>query len=256
MLPLNQILTSINNDTMNSQNGQTNMIDSEALDLDRFKLARVSPLLKDLNTRLFIAEIMGGAMKLGLKNEKLPSESELAIMHKSVLEEYPNIKIGEITLAFDLAAKGKLDVEVETYQNFSMLYLHRILRAFARYGMAKLNEIKPEKPSSWNPQPVSDDEKIEIAFDSYKRFGQWDCIVFGIQVFHILHKRGEIIVTPAKTLQKVKKMMQDQMITGSGRKKNEIAAQLNDDDYLEHQCYRMAVADYFDQKIKAKKVGN
>lgn len=228
------------------------MTDSEALDLDRFKLARVSPLLKDLNTRLFIAEIMGGAMKLGLKNEKLPSESELAIMHKSVLEEYPNIKIGEITLAFDLASKGKLDVEVETYQNFSMLYLHRILRAFARYGMAKLNEIKPEKPSSWNPQPVSDDEKIEIAFDSYKRFGQWDCIVFGIQVFHILHKRGEIIVTPAKTLQKVKKMMQDQMITGSGRKKNEIAAQLNDEDYLEHQCYRMAVADYFDTKLKKK----
>ena len=228
------------------------MTDSEALDLDRFKLARVSPLLKDLNTRLFIAEIMGGAMKLGLKNEKLPSEAELAIMHKSVLEEYPNIKIGEITLAFDLASKGKLDVEVETYQNFSMLYLHRILRAFARYGMAKLNEIKPEKPSSWNPQPVSDDEKIEIAFDSYKRFGQWDCIVFGIQVFHILHKRGEIIVTPAKTLQKVKKMMQDQMITGSGRKKNEIAAQLNDEDYMEHNCYRMAVADYFDAKLKKK----
>lgn len=228
------------------------MTDSEDLDLDRFKLARISPLLKDLNTRLFIAEIMGGAMKLGLKNEKLPSESELAIMHKSVLEEYPNIKIGEITLAFDLASKGKLDVEVETYQNFSMLYLHRILRAFARYGMAKLNEIKPEKPSSWNPHPVSDDEKIEIAFDSYKRFGQWDCIVFGIQVFHILHKRNEIIVTPAKTLQMVKKMMQDQMITGSGRKKNEIAAQLNDDDYLEHNCYRMAVADYFDTKLKKK----
>lgn len=232
------------------------MTDSEALDLDRFKLARVSPLMKDLNTRLFIAEIMGGAMKLGLKGDKLPTEAELAIMHKSVTEEYPNIKIGEITLAFDLAAKGKLDVEVETYQNFSMLYLHRILRAFARYGMAKLNEIKPEKPSNWNPHPVSDDEKIEIAFDSYKRFGQWDCIVFGIQVFHILHKRGEIIVTPAKTLQKVKKMMQDQMITGSGRKKNEIAQQLNDEDYLENQCRRMAVADYFDAKIKAKKVGN
>ena len=232
------------------------MTDSEALDLDRFKLARVSPLMKDLNTRLFIAEIMGGAMKLGLKGDKLPNEAELAIMHKSVTEEYPNIKIGEITLAFDLAAKGKLDVEVETYQNFSMLYLHRILRAFARYGMAKLNEIKPEKPSSWNPQPVPDDEKIEICFDSYKRFGQWDCMVFQLQVFNILHKRGEIIVSPTKTLQKVKKMMQDQMITGSGRKKNEIAQQLNDEDYLENQCRRMDVADYFDAKIKAKKVGN
>ena len=228
------------------------MTDSEALDLERFKLARVSPLLNQVTAVLFIDEITKGVFKLGLKGEKIPNQEELAAMYKSVLEEYPNIKIGEITLAFDLASKGKLDVEVETYQNFSMLYLHRILRAFARYGMAKLNEIKPEKPSSWNPQPVSDDEKIEIAFDSYKRFGQWDCIVFGIQVFHILHKRGEIIVTPAKTLQKVKKMMQDQMITGSGRKKNEIAAQLNDEDYLEHQCYRMAVADYFDTKLKKK----
>lgn len=232
------------------------MTDSEALDLERFRMSRATPLFSQVSTHLFMDEITKGALKLGLKGDKLPTDAELLQMHKSVLEEYPNIKIGEITLAFDLAAKGKLDVEVETYQNFSMLYLHRILRAFARYGMAKLNEIKPEKPSSWNPQPVSDDEKIEIAFDSYKRFGQWDCIVFGIQVFHILHKRGEIIVTPSKTLQKVKKMMQDQMITGSGRKKNEIAAQLNDEDYLEHQCYRMAVADYFDQKIKAKKVGN
>lgn len=232
------------------------MTDSEALDLDRFRLARVSPLMKDLNTRLFIAEIMGGAMKLGLKGDKLPTEAELAIMHKSVTEEYPNIKIGEITLAFDLAAKGKLDVEVETYQNFSMLYLHRILRAFARYGMAKLNDIKPERSSNWNPQPIPDDEKIDICFDSYKRFGQWDCMVFQLQVFNILHKRGEIIVSPTKTLQKVKKMMQDQMITGSSRKKNEIAQQLNDDEYLENQCRRMAVADYFDTKIKAKKVGN
>jgi len=232
------------------------MTDSEALDLDRFKLARVSPLMKDLNTRLFIAEIMGGAMKLGLKGDKLPNEAELAIMHKSVTEEYPNIKIGEITLAFDLAAKGKLDVEVETYQNFSMLYLHRILRAFARYGMAKLNEIKPEKSSKWNPEPIPDDEKIDICFDSYKRFGQLDCMVFQLQVFNILHKRGEIIVSPTKTLQKVRKMMQDKMITGSSRKKNEIAQQLNDEDYVENQCRRMAVAEYFDTKIKAKKVGN
>ena len=256
MLPLNQILTNIKTDSTSLQNGQTNMTDSEALDLDRFKLARVSPLMKDLNTRLFIAEIMGGAMKLGLKGDKLPTEAELAIMHKSVTEEYPNIKIGEITLAFDLAAKGKLDVEVETYQNFSMLYLHRILRAFARYGMSKLNEIKPERSSKWNPEPIPDDEKIDICFDSYKRFGQWDCMVFQLQVFNILHKRGEIIVSPTKTLQKVRKMMQDQMITGSSRKKNEIAQQLNDDDYIENQCRRMAVADYFDLKIKAKKVGN
>jgi hypothetical protein len=171
-------------------------------------------------------------------------------MQAAIVEEYPNIKIGEIGLAFDLASKGKLDMDAETYQNFSMLYLHRILRAFARYGIVKLNEIKPVQEQKWNPEVVTDREKLEIAWDCYKKFRKWDSIVFGLDVFKILHKEGKIIVTPAATLQKVKSAMNDQMITGSSRRKAEIASLLNDDDYMEHQCYRMAVADYFDTFLK------
>jgi hypothetical protein len=44
--------------------------------------------------------------------------------------------------------------------------------------------------------------------------------------------------------------MSDQQITGSSRRKAEIAGLLNDDDYMEHQCYRMAVSDYFDTFLK------
>ena len=102
---------------------------------------------------LFIDELLKGMNMLGMKGDKLPTESEMVNMYKSVIDEYPNLKIGEIALAFDLAAKGKLDVEVETYQNFSMLYLHRILRSFARYGMQKINEMKPKQESKWQPRP-------------------------------------------------------------------------------------------------------
>ncbi|MFN9981517.1 MAG: hypothetical protein ACK53Y_16450, partial [bacterium] len=115
--------------------------------------------------------------KLGVKGDKMPNNADLLIMYKSIMEEYPNIKVGEISLAFDLAAKGKLDIEAETYKNFSMLYLHRLLRAFARYGMQKLNEIKPVAESKWQPRFISDDEKIETAFDCFKKFRQWDNIV-------------------------------------------------------------------------------
>jgi hypothetical protein len=69
-------------------------------------------------------------------------------------------------------------------------------------------------------------------------------------VFKILHKEGKIVVTPTATLQKVRSAMSDQMITGSSRRKAEIASLLNDDDYMEHQCYRMAVGDYFDTFLK------
>jgi len=170
-------------------------------------------------------------------------------MYKSILEEYPNIKVGELSLAFDLAAKGKLDIDAETYQNFSMLYLHRILRAFARYGMQKLNEIKPAEDKKWNPRFVTDDEKIETAFDCYKKYRIWDAIVFGIDVFHILHKQGRIIVDAENTYDKVLRSMNDRMFDGSRQDKIDIKNKLKDDDYMENQCYRMAVADYFDKLI-------
>lgn len=226
------------------------MTSSEALDLERFQIARSSIALKSISTDMVIDTFLAGMYKLGLKAEKVPNAGEMLAMHKSVLEEYPNIKLGEISLAFDLASKGKLDMEAETYQNFSMLYLHRILRAFARYGIVKLNEIKPVQEQKWNPEVVTDREKLEIAWDCYKKFRKWDSIVFGLDVFKILHKEGKVVVTPAATLQKVRSAMNDQMITGSSRRKAEIEGLLNDDDYMEHQCYRMAVADYFDSFLK------
>jgi hypothetical protein len=223
---------------------------SEALDLERFQLARASTFFKDVSMAMAFELLLGGMYKLGVKPEKAPNDHDLALMQAAIVEEYPNIKIGEIGLAFDLASKGKLDMDAETYQNFSMLYLHRILRAFARYGIVKLNEIKPVQQEQRSHQVVTDREKLEIAWDCYKKFRKWDSIVFGLDVFKILHKEGKIVVTPAATLQKVRSAMNDQIITGSSRRKAEIASLLNDDDYLEHQCYRMAVADYFDTFLK------
>jgi len=225
------------------------LTDSEALDLERFKYARTSEKLNTVSIALVVDELIRGMHKLGIKGDKIPNKEELSVMYKSIVEEYPNIKLGELTLAFDLASKGKLDIEAETYQNFSVLYLHRLLRSFARYGMQKLNEIKPVAESKWNPRFISDDEKIETAFDCFKKFRQWDNIVFGVDVFNILHKRGSIIVTPSETYEKVLTAMNEKMFEGSRQDKIDIKNKMKDDDYMEHQCYRMAVADYFTKLI-------
>jgi hypothetical protein len=198
---------------------------------------------------LVVDELINGMQKLGVKADKMPNNADLLLMYKSIMEEYPNIKVGELSLAFDLAAKGKLDIDAETYQNFSMIYLHRILRAFARYGMQKLNEMKPVEESSWKPRFVTDDEKIETAFDCFKKFRQWDSIVFGVDVFHILHKRGNIIVTPSETYEKVLAAMTNKMFEGSRQDKIDVKNKMKDDDYMEHQCYRMAVSEYFTKRI-------
>jgi hypothetical protein len=225
------------------------LTDSEQLDLERFKLARSSEKLNTISIALVVDELIRGMHKLGIKGDKIPNKEELSVMYKSIVEEYPNIKFGELSLAFDLASKGKLDIEAETYQNFSMLYLHRLLRAFARYGMQKLNEIKPVEESKWQPRFITDDEKIETAFDCYKKFRIWDSIVFGVDVFHILHKQGKIIVEVEDTYDKVLKAMNEKMFQGSRQDKIDIKNKMKDDDYMEHQCYRMAVADYFTKVI-------
>lgn len=226
-----------------------NLTESEALDLERFKLARTSDKIQSVSIALIIDELMRGMNKLGIKSDRLPNKEELVAMYKSILEEYPNIKVGELSLAFDLAAKGKLDIEAETYQNFSMLYLHRLLRSFARYGMQKLNEIKPVAESKWQPRFISDDEKIETAFDCFKKFRQWDNIVFGVDVFHILYKRGNIIVNASETYEKVLAAMTEKMFEGSRQDKIDVKNKMKDEDYMEHQCYRMAVSEYFTKRI-------
>ena len=225
------------------------LTDSEALELERFRLAKTSEKMQSVSIALVIDELLRGIHKLGIKGDKIPNNQELSVMYKSIVEEYPNIKLGELTLAFDLASKGKLDMEAETYQNFSVLYLHRLLRAFARYGMQKLNEIKPKEESKWNPRFISDDEKIETAFDCFKKFRQWDNIVFGVDVFNILHKRGSIIVTPSETYEKVISAMSEKLYEGSRQDKIDIKNKMKDDDYLENQCRRMAVSEYFTKLI-------
>jgi hypothetical protein len=196
---------------------------------------------------LFIDELLKGMSMLGMKGDKLPSQPEMVNMYKSVLEEYPNLKIGELSLAFNLAAKGKLDMEAETYQNFSMLYLHRILRSFARYGMQKLSEMKPkQEESKWQPRVVLDDEKVALALECYKKFKQWDNIVFGIDSFKILYNRGMLKFNSVEIVKEVKELMTAKMMKSNPHAKQEIKALLEDDDYLENQCYRLVLSKYFD----------
>jgi hypothetical protein len=76
--------------------------------------------------------------------------------------------------------------------------------------------------------------------------------VFGVDVFHILHKQGKIIVEVEDTYDKVLKAMNEKMFEGSRQDKIDIKNKLKDEEYLEHQCYRMAVSQYFDKILKSQ----
>jgi hypothetical protein len=223
------------------------LTDQEALEFERFKLSRTSEPIKSVSIALVIDELIKGMNKLGIKADKLPNKEEMVVMYKSILEEYPNLKIGELSLAFDLASKGKLDMDAETYQNFSVLYLHRILRSFARYGTQKITEMKPkQEESKWQPREVLDDEKVALAKECYLKFKQWDNIVFGIDAFKILYNRGLLKFNAVEIVAEVKERMTGTMIKGNPYHKQDMREKMADDNYMEHQCYRLVLSKYFD----------
>lgn len=251
MIPLKQALTTTTNAEITYTGLPQSLTPSEELSLERFRNSRLTPLVKETSMGLFIDELLKGMNMLGLKGERLPSEGEMVNMYKSVLDEYPNLKIGELSLAFNLAATGKLDVEVETYQNFSMLYLHRILRSFARYGLQKLSEIKPvQKENKWLPREVTEDEKIDLAFECYKKFRQWDGIVFGLEAFYILYKRKELRFNAAEIYEMTIQEMTKKMMSLPYLEKIEMRGKMQDEDFMENQCRRMALSIYFESKLK------
>lgn len=232
-----------------SQNQVAVRDDEYSRELDRFQYSRSTELISQVPKGVVIDELLKGMLILGIKGEKLPNEAELLIMYQTMIEEYKNLKIGELSLAFRLATTGNLDFDVETYQNFSVLYLHRLLRAFARYGMQKLGELKPKEESQWMPRTVEDDEKIDLAFECYAKLKNFEAIVFGLDVFKILHNRGLIDMNVDLVYQSTINAMNKKMYSLEGNARNDYKAQFNDDDFMEHQCRRMAVALYFDKKL-------
>ena len=95
--------------------------------------ARNSPKLMDSDSQDILKIITKGMILLGVKGERLPSEFELNYISKMMKVDYANLPIGEFDLAFELCAKNKLDEVAETFQNFSVLYLTRMMGSYARW---------------------------------------------------------------------------------------------------------------------------
>ena len=188
-------------------------------------------------------------MILGIKGDKLPTQPEVEYIVKMLQEDYANLPIGELDLAFELMAKNKLDENPETYQNFSVLYLSRMLGGYARYVRA--NYIEPKVELKQIEQPKTEDtEMIDFAFDCYKKNKdkRFDNIFMALDIFkHILKNNlmqfnySEIYTL---TLNELKLRIIDR---DSKNKINEI---LKDEDLLENMCRRMAVKIYFENQLK------
>jgi hypothetical protein len=213
--------------------------------MERITLAKQTTRLKDCHSNKVVDTLAKGLIILGIKGDKAPTEPELAYMINMLQTDYANLPIGELDLAFELMAKNKLDENPETYQNFSVLYLSRMMGAYARF--VRSNYVEPKQDFIQIEQPKLDtQEMFDFALDIYKKSKDksFDKIFMALEVFKHILKNNLMEFNYSEiynlTLIKLKERIVDR------ESKNKINEILKDEDQLENMCRRMAVKIYFD----------
>lgn len=198
----------------------------------------------DSDSQDILKIITKGMILLGVKGERLPSEFELNYISKMMKVDYANLPIGEFDLAFELCAKNKLDEVAETFQNFSVLYLTRMMGSYARWVRA--NYVPPPIPETKQIESpkVSDDEILQTSLEIFKKNKDWEHIFNGLKCFNILYKRG-LITDFEGTLQRTENAIREKFRYADHKEKKEMKEILEDDEKMELNCRRMAVAEYF-----------
>jgi hypothetical protein len=211
--------------------------------LSRFMEAKQSVTLIDAEPAQISNVIHKGMILLGVKGEKLPSAFEITYMVQMLRQEYTNLPIGELNLAFELMATNKLDENPETYQNFSVLYLSRLMGSYARWAITqqpKKVEVQQEVPE------VPEGDIVKMSYEAYTKNRSWEHIFMGLRVFKILHKRGLVGKDIEETVKLTEEAIKSQMPYVSHEQRKEIKKNLQDEEYMELACRRMAVAKYFE----------
>lgn len=213
--------------------------------MQEITLAKQTTRLKDCHSNKIVDTIAKGLMILGLRGEMIPTPPEFNYMVDMLQKDFANLPIGELDLAFELMAKNKLDENPETYQNFSVLYLSRMMGAYARF--VRFNWVEPKQEYKQLEQPKLDtQEMFDFALDIYKKSKDksFDKIFMALEVFKHILKNNLMEFNYSEiynlTLIKLKERIIDR------ESKNKINEILKDEDQLESMCRRMAVKIYFD----------
>lgn len=96
---------------------------------------------------------------VGLKSENLPSELQKMVLIEFIESEFAWMTPEEMKLAFRMAVAGKLDVEINHFQNFSPVYFAAVANAYKEKRGAALTEYNSKMLEMTTKPHPSDDEK-------------------------------------------------------------------------------------------------
>ena len=182
-------------------------------------------------------------MLLGLRGDKLPTKPEVEYMVNMLQEDYGNLPIVELDLAFELMVKGKLDENPETYQNFSVLYLTRMLSAYARFVVANYQEKPKELPKI---EYKTEEIDLDFIYQVYKESKDKDFrrIFMALDAFNFIFKNNLYNFNVDDIYEEVVKHIKYSVVDSATRRAaRELMA---DDNHMEFMCRRLVVKKYFE----------
>lgn len=134
------------------------------------KISLQSPRIAAASQESIVQVLRLAMMKVGLRAANFPSPEETAVLLEHIYSNYSGNTVAEIKLAFDMAISGKLDVEVNCYENFSCAYFSTIMNAYRAWSVQEYRQaIKPEM---MEPRILTDEQLEDIHREDVENFYQ------------------------------------------------------------------------------------
>ena len=124
---------------------------------EKFELARQSRKIQYATEEEIRQALRYAMAKLGLRGQNMPTGVQKILLIQHVFDNFGENRVDEIRLAFDWGIEGRLDEDINCFENFSCLYFTRIMRAYNRLALA----VKSKEEVKELPPPPKKEERIE-----------------------------------------------------------------------------------------------
>jgi len=170
-------------------------------------------------------------VKLGLRATNWPNDMEKSVLINHIIQNYGLHTLEEVILAFDMAIAGKLNVEVNCYENFSCLYFSSIMNAYRVWAGQTHSEIKTEKPKELPAPETTEADMFEWVEHTKIQFekGKIPFNLLPVILFDFLLEKGKITGSKAEAWEKAKSIRVSELhneLCNPHSKKDEIKNEL------------------------------
>lgn len=181
---------------------------------------------------------------------KYPDKEEMIVIEDFIRTSYPLFTVQEFRIAFKMAVQGKLDCTTEHYEKFSPKFIGQVMAAYTKKAidvrkMIKpiLSEIEPPKLTDEDIVSFTQKEWLESPKNDFNKVFNAD------KVFAILLKQGKLKFQPSEMLQIINLVREDNLLKLNklyGQDAKEFSKKLKDDNFIDTQCKKLALAKYFE----------